>query len=84
MGVGLFMSTIYTTAMALGTQNAKGNDLAVSTLILTGSAGGIITPAVVGMVAQRAGMWMGMGVVVAVTILLLITIVISSRMCDNY
>lgn len=84
MGVGLFMSTIYTTAIALGTQNTKGNDLAVSTMILTGSAGGIITPAVVGMVAQRAGMRMGMGVVVAVTILLLITIVISSRMCDNY
>lgn len=84
MGVGLFMSTIYTTAMALGTQNIKGNDLAVSTMILTGSAGGIITPAVVGVVAQYAGIRMGMGVVVAVTIMLLGTIVLSTMKRENY
>ena len=77
MGVGLFMATIYTSALALGTERIKGNDLGVSTMILVGTTGGIITPAVVGMVAEKAGIQMGMGVVVAVTALLLITIVIS-------
>ena len=77
MGVGLFMATIYTTALALGTQSIKGNDLGVSTMIFTGSTGGIITPAVVGMVAEKAGIQVGMGVVVLVTVLLLGTILFS-------
>ena len=77
MGVGLFMATIYTSALALGTARIKGNDLGVSTMILVGTTGGIVTPAVVGAVAEKAGIQMGMGVVVAVTALLLITIVIS-------
>ena len=77
MGVGLFMATIYTTALALGTQSIKGNDLGVSTMIFTGSTGGIITPAVVGMVAENAGIQVGMGVVVLVTVLLLVTILFS-------
>ena len=77
MGVGLFMATIYTSALALGTESIKGNDLGVSTMIFTGSTGGIITPAVVGMVAEKAGIQVGMGVVVAVTILLLVTILFS-------
>ena len=77
MGVGLFMATIYTTAMALGTASIRGNDLGVSIMIFIGSAGGIVTPALVGMVAEQAGIRMGMGVVVAVTVLLLITILFS-------
>ncbi len=79
MGVGLFMATIYTTALALGTERIKGNDLGVSTMIFTGSTGGIITPAVVGMVAENAGIQMGMGVVVIVTFLLLGTILLTLR-----
>ena len=77
MGVGLFMATIYTCALVLGTESIKGNDLGVSTMILVGTTGGIITPAVVGVVAEKAGIRMGMGVVVAVTVLLLATILIS-------
>ena len=61
----------------MGTASIKGNDLGVSTMIFTGSTGGIITPAVVGMVAEKAGIQVGMGVVVAVTVLLLITILFS-------
>ncbi|MBR4972711.1 MAG: MFS transporter [Oscillospiraceae bacterium] len=83
MGVGLFMATIYTSALALGTERIKGNDLGVSIMIFTGSAGGIITPALVGVVAQNAGIQMGMGVVVAVTVLLLITILVSVCSKDN-
>ena len=61
----------------MGTEKIKGNDLGVSTMIFAGSTGGIITPAVVGMVAEKAGIQVGMGVVVAVTVLLLATILFS-------
>ena len=77
MGVGLFMATIYTYALALGTESIKGNDLGVSTMIFTGSVGGIVTPAVVGMIAEQAGIQAGMGVVVAVTAMLLAAILLS-------
>ena len=77
MGVGLFMATIYTCALALGTENIKGNDLGLSTMVLIGTTGGIITPSLVGVVAEKAGIQMGMGVVVAVTVLLLLTILFS-------
>ena len=79
MGVGLFMATIYTSALAMGTESIRGNDLGVSTMILIGSTGGIITPAVVGLVAEKAGIQTGMGVVVAVTVMLLGTIILSIR-----
>lgn len=83
MGVGLFMATIYTSALALGTESIRGNDLGVSTMILIGSTGGIITPAVVGFVAERAGIKTGMGVVVAVTAMLLGAIILSIRGNDS-
>lgn len=77
MGVGLFQATIYTSAMALGTEAVRGNDLGISWMILTGSAGGILTPATVGFVAERAGIQAGMGVVAVMTVLLLVTILLS-------
>lgn len=77
MGVGLFMATIYTTALALGTESVRGNDLGISNMVLIGSLGGVITPALVGLVAEQAGIRAGMGVVVAVTVLLLGTILCS-------
>ena len=77
-GVGLFMATIYTSAMALGTESVRGNDLGVSAMTLTGVAGGIITPAAVGFVAEHAGIQMGMGVVVGATVMLLIMILVST------
>lgn len=77
MGVGFFMATIYTTALALGTESIRGNDLGVSNMVLIGSFGGVVTPALVGMIAEEAGIQAGMGVVVAVTVLLLITILCS-------
>ncbi len=76
-GVGLSMATIYTSAMALGTESVRGNDLGVSTMTLAGSIGGIFTPAAVGFIAERAGMQAGMGLVVAMTVLLLIMILFS-------
>ena len=76
-GMGLFMATIYTSAMTLGSASVRGNDLGVSWMILAGSVGGILTPAAVGFVAERAGIRAGMGLVVAVTALLLIMILVS-------
>lgn len=83
MGVGLFMATVYTTALSLGTESIKGNDLGVSTMIFLGSTGGIITPAVVGVVAEYAGIQMGMGVVVIVTMLLLATILLIQKISSD-
>ncbi len=76
-GIGLFMATIYTSAMALGTESVRGNDLGVSAMTLAGSVGGIFTPAAVGFIAERAGIQAGMGLVVGMTVLLLITIAFS-------
>lgn len=77
IGVGLFQSTIYTSAMALGTEAVRGNDLGVSWMILAGSAGGILTPAIVGFVAEWAGIRSGMAVVAGMTGALLLTILFS-------
>ena len=77
MGVGLFMATIYPTAFAFGSDCIRGNDLGCSIMIFTGSAGGIITPALVGQVAERAGIRAGMGLVAVFTALLLLSIVLS-------
>ena len=77
MGTGLFMATIYPTAFAFGSDSIKGNDFGCSIMSLTGSAGGVITPALVGFVAERAGIRAGMGVVVALTGLLLAGILVS-------
>ena len=77
MGVGLFMATIYPTAFAFGSDCIRGNDLGCSIMIFTGSAGGIITPFLVGQVAERAGIRAGMGLIVVYTALLLLSIVLS-------
>lgn len=77
IGVGFFMATIYPTAFAFGSECIKGNDLGCSIMIFTGSAGGIITPALVGFVAEQAGIRAGMGLVVVFTALLLLSIVLS-------
>ncbi|MEQ2457464.1 MFS transporter [Flavonifractor hominis] len=78
VGVGLFMATIYPTAFAFGSDCIKGNDLGCSIMIFTGSAGGIITPAMVGFVAEQAGIEAGMSLIVAFTGLLLLSIILST------
>lgn len=77
VGVGFFMATIYPTAFAFGSDCIKGNDLGCSIMIFTGSAGGIITPALVGFVAEQAGIRAGMGLIAAYTALLLLSILLS-------
>lgn len=77
VGVGFFMATIYPTAFAFGSDCIKGNDLGCSIMIFTGSAGGIITPAMVGFVAERTGIRAGMGLILAYTALLLLSVILS-------
>lgn len=71
------MATIYPTAFAFGSDCIRGNDLGCSVMIFTGSAGGILTPALVGLVAEGAGIRAGMGLVAVFTALLLLSIVLS-------
>lgn len=77
VGTGLFMATIFPTAYALGSANFKGNDLGCSMLSFFGSIGSIITPAVVGFVAQQAGIQAGVAVILGVTVLLLFIILLT-------
>ena len=71
------MATIYPTAFAFGSDCIRGNDLGCSIMIFTGSAGGILTPALVGLVAEQAGIRAGMGLVAVFTALLLLSIVLG-------
>ena len=48
-------------------------------MILTGSIGGVLTPALVGFAAERAGIHAGMGLVAVFTGLLLASILPSVR-----
>lgn len=76
-GTGLFMATVYPTAFAFGSDCIRGNDFGCSIMILTGSMGGVLTPALVGFAAEHAGIRAGMGLVVAFTGLLLISILLG-------
>lgn len=77
IGVGVFMATIYPSAFAFGSECIKGNDLGCSIMMLAGTVGGIITPWLVGAVADLADIRAGMAVVVAAAALLLATIALS-------
>ena len=75
--VGLFMATIYTIALSRASRSVRGNDLGVSVMIFTSSTGAIITPSIVGLIAEKAGIQAGMGVVVVVTFMLLVAILVG-------
>ena len=77
MGVGLFMATIYTCAFSFGSECVKGNEFGCSIMIFAGSLGGVITPMLVGLVAEKHGISAGMGLVAAYTCLMLISIILS-------
>lgn len=77
LGVGVFMATIYPSAFDFGSQSVKGNDLGCSLIALIGTVGGILAPLLVGLVATRAGIRMGMAVVAGATLCLLGAILLS-------
>lgn len=78
IGSALFMATIFPTSFAFGSQYTRGNDLGSSIMTLTGSLGGIITPALVGFVAEGTGnIRSGMALVAVFVGLLLACILVS-------
>ncbi len=77
IGVGFFMATVYPTAFAFGSDSVKGNDFGCGVMIFVSSIGGIVTPAAVGFVAEKAGIRAGMGLVAVFTALLLVSILLS-------
>lgn len=78
VGLGFFMATVYPSVLTFGSESIRGNDLGYSVMILSGSFGGVLTPASVGLLAERAGLRMGMGLVAGLTALLLISILYST------
>ncbi len=78
MAVALFMATIYPTAFAFGSASVRGNDMGCSVMTFLATFGGVLTPALVGLVAERAGIAAGMAVVAGATLLLLCAILFSA------
>lgn len=76
--LGAFMATIYPTSFSFGSQSVKGNDFGCSLLALLGCIGGVLTPALVGFVAESMGIQSGMIVITVMTGMLLFFILISS------
>ena len=77
VGLGLFMATVYPSVLTFGSSSIRGNDLGYSVMILSGSVGGVLTPAAVGLLAERAGLRAGMGLVAGLTAILLASILYS-------
>lgn len=77
-GVGAFMATLYPTAFAFGSECVKGDDLGCGVMNFLGAVGGVIAPALVGLVAERTGdIRSGMTVVTVGVVLLLGSILVS-------
>lgn len=83
MGSGFFMATVFPTSFAFGSQYTKGNDLCSSILTLTGSLGGILTPALVGFVAERTGSIQSGMSLVAIFVGLLLTCILVSVLLNR-
>lgn len=77
LGVGVFMATIYPNVFDFGSQSVKGNDLGCSLIALIGTVGGVLTPLLVGVVADHADIRLGMAVVAGATVCLLGSILLS-------
>ncbi len=77
LGVGLFMATLYPTALSFGSSAIRGNDFGCSIMIFCGSIGGVVTPALVGLLAQLFGIRAGMWLIALITGLLLVVILLS-------
>lgn len=77
IGSGMFMATIYPTAIAFGSDAIRDNDFGMGLMIFWGSLGGIVTLALVGFVSESYGIRAGMGFIIAIIGALLLTILAS-------
>ena len=76
-GAALFMATVYPTVFAFGNEAIAGNDLGCSAILLIASAGGILTPTLIGVVAEFSGIRSGMFLVAVNVAALLCSIIVS-------
>lgn len=77
-GVGAFMATLYPTAFAFGSDCIKGSDLGCGVMNFIGAIGGTITPALVGLVAEKTGdIRSGMALAAVGIVLLLASVLVS-------
>lgn len=81
-GCALFMATVYPTAFACGSSAVAGNDLGVAVMTMFGSFGGIITPYLIGILADARGIRSGMGLLL-VYFLLLFAAVLAAALADR-
>lgn len=78
IGLGFFFAGIYPTAVAQGGEYIKGSTLGMSLLLGMAALGGIVTPQIVGVVADKIGM------TGAITILVINIICMVGLACFNY
>ncbi|MFI3213101.1 MAG: MFS transporter [Eubacteriales bacterium] len=77
-GVSFFMATMYPATYGFGSTNLGGNDFGCSMLNLLPSLGSVIAPALVGLVAGKWGIQMGMGLLAVYTVVLLIVVLFTA------
>ena len=70
-GLGFFLAGIYPTCIAEGGQYIVGSTLGMSVLTAVSALGGILTPALIGWIADRSGMTGAIGTL-SVNVLLMI------------
>ena len=70
-GIGFFFAGIYPTTVANVGSILKGSSKATAVLLASGSFGGIVTPVLLGVVAEKINLRAGMGVIIASVMLML-------------
>jgi hypothetical protein len=71
IGIGFFFAGVYPTTVANVGSILKGSRKAMAALLAISSLGGILTPALLGVVAEKISLEAGMGLIVATVILML-------------
>ena len=71
IGIGFFFAGVYPTTVANVGSILKGSRKAMAALLAISSLGGILTPALLGAVAEKISLEAGMGLIVATVILML-------------
>ena len=71
IGIGFFFAGVYPTTVANVGAILKGSRKAMAALLAISSLGGILTPAILGVVAEKISLEAGMGLIVATVVLML-------------
>lgn len=80
IGLGFFLAGIYPSCMALSGKTIQGSTLGVSMLTAISALGGILTPQIVGFIADRTGMVSAIALTVTnMALMVLLSLVIRRR-----